>query len=465
MKIKSTARRNLSKATMRIMRTSPFYTTIVLKHKFVEDKSVNGITINGKSIRYHPDIVEKIPVPELAECLKHAAMHVAHKHHIRGSKLKQRYENVCKRKGLDFDTTFSVGADLSINSILKIKNEYIWGRNELPRHMIVPGHGQFHDFQDGESAEEYFLQILKKIDDKDENDDQDDRRSDPQGSIREKTEDQKTKTAESNEETKEEIPEKLREETKDEEAEEPDLGGFEIIKPGKKCEEAENETETVISAAIVAGRGGGKQECESAKDIILQHVKPPTLNWRAELSQFINQTTKGKPNYRHANRRMYGGDFVYPTNKDKSPKKAILLLDVSYSMPDECVQAVFGHIEDILTVKRNMTVELVPFNTGVLTDSIKEFTSINTPIESNDRTRAGYGGTMFMPAVQYAEAQASSGIIMLTDMEPCDGHAFKEHKPRVPWLILSVQNYLYKRDVHANCHYSPKWTKVLEIKP
>ena len=463
MAINMKARKHLSKGVMRVMRTSPFYTTIILKHQMVEDASVNGMEINGTEIRYNPEAIMTQTPAELGEYLKHMAMHIAFKHHVRATEMKARSERMLKDHNFNFEQVFDQAADLGINSLLFRENRKVWSSDaftDAPR----PGTGKFVDFEDGESAEKYFPQVVKLMEEE-EGDGEGEGDGDGDGEGEGDGEGKGEGGNDANNQSPSKGGGGGREEN---EQEQPMNFGMVKAAPDKTAEQAEDEADEMIAQATMAAKEAG-EGAGSVNEIIANNEKEVKVDWRAEVGQFFSRNCKGKKNYRHLNRRRFGSKIVFPTRKDKSPKRMILLVDVSGSMDDESVGAAYNHIEEIIKAKSKLVVELVPFDDGVFEDSIVEFSRENLPIKTETRSRIGWGGTRFIPAAEWAERRAReedvSGVIMLTDRLPCDRDEFDKYsKATAPWLILSVLEHQFGKS-HANYASNPKWCKILEISP
>ena len=331
----------------------------------------------------------------------------------------------------------------------------------------MPGRDKFKDFEDGESVEKYFPKVLKLIEEEEGqkqpggnpppcNGGQggQGQGNQPDGDGDNESENEKQESDQNQSPPNGQGPKPM---------------NFGMVKApqGKSAAQADEDADQVIASAIMAAKEAG-EGTGSVQQLIVENEKPVKIDWRAETSQFLERSCRGRRNYRHLNRRMFGSRIVFPTNKDKSPKRVILLVDVSGSMNDECVAAVYNHIEEIIKAKQTMVVELVPFDDGVFKDCISEFTRDNIPIRNDKRKRCGYGGTRFVSAAEFAEKRAKeddvSGTIMLTDRLPCDKEAFERFQPGMPWLILSVLKHQFGNG-YENSAANPKWCKILEIEP
>lgn len=93
------------KARANLVMGSPFFGTLALRLKMVEDPKVETCVTNGETIRYNPKYVEDMPLSKVQGMLAHTVMHPAMLHHTRrGTRDIKKWNKAC---------------DYSINSILQ----------------------------------------------------------------------------------------------------------------------------------------------------------------------------------------------------------------------------------------------------------------------------------------------------------------------------------------------------------
>ena len=428
------ARKHLSKGLMNLIRKTPFYTSLILKHKIIESDKINAImATNGVNLIFHPSVLE-LKIKEMTEILKHEAMHIANKHHIRMKLLEEKYKKDIKDNNIDFRMTFNIAADLAINSILDKHYHEIWEESEILKGGCIPGRFPFNELASDKSCEFYFHELIQSCKEG----------ADPTPSNSEIKELCK-QNADSDKEVK--------------------LQGEVLVNEEDSVSEMEKEFEKNIAGAIQASKQAGTNEhCPLLKRLMNERDHKVNLNWRSEMQRFFSQTTKGKPNYKKPNRRNQDNGIIMPSNKVKEPQEIILLLDTSGSMSDECVMMVYEHIEKILSVSPNTKLRLVPFDDEIFEDHIKMYDRSSIPIKNDDKMRYGCGSTRFCPALDYASNTTASGIIMLTDMMPHDQSDFLNYNIKIPTLFVSV--FLWEYDINMKKTYcvEPKWANICYIK-
>ena len=100
----TTASQKMVKARANLVMGHPFFGTLALRLKIVEDLSIETASCDGTSIRYNPKFVNKLPLSKVQGMIAHEVMHPAFLHHTRrGSRDKNKWNQAC---------------DYSINTIL-----------------------------------------------------------------------------------------------------------------------------------------------------------------------------------------------------------------------------------------------------------------------------------------------------------------------------------------------------------
>lgn len=99
------AEKKMVKARANLVMGHPFFGTLALRLKMVEDKNQKTGSCDGTTIRYNPDYIDKMPLSKVQGFIAHSVMHPAMLHHTRrGNRDKKKWNQAC---------------DESINTILK----------------------------------------------------------------------------------------------------------------------------------------------------------------------------------------------------------------------------------------------------------------------------------------------------------------------------------------------------------
>ena len=99
-----TAKEKILQARTGLILDSPFFASLALRQELIEDSSIETMQTNGERIRYNPDFVNSLRIPQLKGVLCHEVMHCACNHHTR-------------RGDRDPDTWNNAG-DFAINPII-----------------------------------------------------------------------------------------------------------------------------------------------------------------------------------------------------------------------------------------------------------------------------------------------------------------------------------------------------------
>lgn len=92
----ATAAQKMVKARANLVMAHPFFGTLALRLKMVEDPSIETAACDGTSIRYNPKFVNKLPLSKVQGLIAHEVMHPAFLHHTRrGSRNKKKWNIAC----------------------------------------------------------------------------------------------------------------------------------------------------------------------------------------------------------------------------------------------------------------------------------------------------------------------------------------------------------------------------------
>ena len=92
----TTAAQKMIKARANLVMAHPFFGTLALRLKMVEDPSIETASCDGTSIRYNPKFVDKLSLSKVQGLIAHEVMHPAFLHHTRrGSRDKKKWNIAC----------------------------------------------------------------------------------------------------------------------------------------------------------------------------------------------------------------------------------------------------------------------------------------------------------------------------------------------------------------------------------
>ena len=438
------ARKHLSKGLMSLIRQTPFYTNLLIRNEIVEcDELDSFMATDGKRLIFNSSILQ-CNTKEMAEILKHEAMHIANKHHIRGKQLEKQYEKEIEKYGIDFRMAFNIAADLAINSLLRANYELTWRESDILRGGCIPGFSSgFEDFPENKTCEFYFDMIVDM--------------AKQAHKEKQKAESETESTTQQDDSFADDVKKAITGESEN------TFMKGEVLIPEESDEQLEKEFNVNIARASIASKQAGEKS-EIIDAILSEMVEEKTVNWRAEIQRFFSATCKGKPNYKKPNRRFSNSEFIFPSNKEKQVNEIVLLLDTSGSMSDECISMVYDHIEQILAISKETSIRLIHFDEEPFKEYESVYNKSNIPINREDISRLGCGGTQYCNSLDYATSHQPSGIIMLTDMMPYDDEEFEKYVAKLPILFISTMLYNYNKKIKEQYCTEPSWCNIAYIK-
>lgn len=73
----------MTKAVAAIVLDDPFYGYMLLRQEIKQDPTLETAATNGAWIKYNPEFLKKLTLPQIKGLLKHEVMHICHMHHLR----------------------------------------------------------------------------------------------------------------------------------------------------------------------------------------------------------------------------------------------------------------------------------------------------------------------------------------------------------------------------------------------
>jgi hypothetical protein len=127
--------RLMVKARTALLLSQPFFGTLALRLKMVEDASIDTASVDGKSLRYNPAFVKTLAHAQRVGLIAHEVMHCAAGHPM--------------RKGAREHQRFNEAADYAINPLI------VGAGLELPEGALI------NPAFDGMAAEEIYAKLPK----------------------------------------------------------------------------------------------------------------------------------------------------------------------------------------------------------------------------------------------------------------------------------------------------------------
>src|SRR5688572_18425832 len=125
--------KKIIKAKVSVVLDNPFFATLLMRKKFVEDATIETACVAGQTISYNPEWFMSLPHEEMKGVICHEALHTAFLHHTR-------------REGRD-PKKWNMACDYAINGII------------LNAGMALPASRLYDSKYDNMSAEDIYKQL------------------------------------------------------------------------------------------------------------------------------------------------------------------------------------------------------------------------------------------------------------------------------------------------------------------
>jgi predicted metal-dependent peptidase len=430
----SRAGRRVTLARGQLVLNEPFFGTLLLQLRLVEDPHCETMWVDGVHLGYNPDFVMSLTDDELKGLLVHEVGHVALKHPWR-------------RDGRDPDD-WNEACDYAVNHVVKTARyvlpqgalyEPAWGM--LPAEAIYEKVRKSRPPQSGQACEQQSEQQQK----------QDDAGPQPGNDG--------SPTSADGEPDKGEADGGDGGNAGDagdggaaggDSAGQGDGGTGGSDKPGLGAPQAkrrhvgevrdapadadprklEQDWDVAIVQAEMMAKGQGLMP--AGADILVQRVKEPAVDWREVLRTFV-QTSVYSPDYswRVPNRRYLAGDLYLPSLQGEAIPRLVIAVDTSGSIGEAELAAFRAEVQAVVE-------EVRPEKTFVVfCDAMVHRVCELTPEDEFEFDPAGGGGTSFRPVFDWVaqQDQAPACLVYLTDTYG----TFPDEAPDYPVLWVSPQ--------------------------
>jgi predicted metal-dependent peptidase len=400
----SSASDKVAAATTSIVLDHPFFASLLLGMKRVEDSSQPTACTNGVVIRYNPDFIDSLTESQVAGLLVHEVLHPALGHLHRLPRNKEG----------------NIAGDYAINNFLDNYNQTVRiGKLELPDGGCIN-----HDYDDL-SCEQILAKLREQPPTNPEPNPQpqppEEEPSQSEGDQPSQPEDDEGNGQPSNSKPKPSDQPRTKQEGGWGEFEDQAAGP-----DGESPEEMNSEWERrVIQAATAAKMQGNVPDCIEALIRDLVDAKVP---WHQILTRFVEETSHNDYSWNRPDRRFLGDDVILPDLQDETLGEIVVAVDTSGSIYG--VPAVVGSFQNEINslIARCKPSKLHVIQCDSRITDAKEYED-GQPIEL---TLRGGGGTRFEPVGEYINQHGINPrvCIYLTDLEG----SF----PEVPWQFPTI---------------------------
>jgi predicted metal-dependent peptidase len=350
----------------------PFFASIVFGMPFIEDTTIPTAATNGLEVRFNPQWIESLTLPEAVFILAHETMHVVFQH--------------CLDIGDKDPKRWNVATDLVINDLLTRGNVGRMPKGGLlDPALVIKGNG---------TAEGVYRCLPTDPEGKDGKGKPGPQAGKPgNGPIGEPLD---TLHAPSQDEAE---VSKIRAETK--------------IK---------------VAQARDAAAQAGQLSSDLAR--LLKELLASETDWKTVLHRFFTERTKDTPSYAKPKRRFLAEDLYLPGLIGEKLGRVVVAIDCSGSVSDELLAVFSSEVRGLIQDTRPSSVEVIYFDSGVLKTDVFE-QDAEVTIEA-----VGGGGTAFSPIFKAVNAkdEIPACVVVLTDLQ-CEDFGLEPHYP-VLWASV-----------------------------
>ncbi len=365
---------------------SPFFASLVLRIASPGQRrprwNIETAAVDGRSLFYNPDFINKLTPAELAGLLAHEVMHCAAKHFA--------------RRGERPADKWNVAADLAINHLLKEAGF------TLPKGGLFPGEGQFAKMPPNLSAEEYFARLPHQP----EGDDGDGEAS---GSGQPGN----------------------------------DPGGCGAVidaedpegTPADAAAQAQLEAEWSVNVAAAQQAAQRRGTLSAGLDRFCGEALAPVVDWRAVLREFLTRPAKRDYNWKRPNRRHVHAGLYLPSLHSLELGELVIAVDTSGSIDEPTLCRFAGEINDIAN-EGATTITVLYHDSDVC--HIQTWTPEDGPLTLEPK---GGGGTSHRCITDWIEQNATeppAALVCLTDCYT----SYPTTAPSYPtlWAVIGNKN-------------------------
>ena len=466
----------VKRSLINIESTDPFFASVALNLKLVEDSTITTACTDGKFLRFNPDYIMDKSRDYLDNIIVHEIVHVILKHPILLGKFSDK-----KRA--------RIAMELSVNSL-------IYTRNGFPEDVLLPGRGSYVNMPMGKNTEIYYDKLKKndnrsKRDNADSSDDDnaDEEAESDNGADRSKEEadrsnvhpegspsnaedntqdsgsdgsnaggkndgsgskkgklrkvrptDKSEDNAEGGSQTASSAKSGRNEDTENSTVRRckvsEGLGEVETYKydEGESPEEVERKWEEIISQAANDAASAGNMPGEF-EELVTKLLGVTGLPWYVILRQWLIRNIRRGRSFRRPNRRTLYRQDIVPSRMTKGLGKLVLGVDVSGSMDQEEMNKALATCIDIGKVYPDFELGIIQFDTDITKQDW--FTRFNANKDYfKNWSWKGRGGTSYVAFFKQIKSFNADIVVLVTDGYPNDGWPdMRLIRIPVMWLI------------------------------
>jgi len=383
-----TIEKRISKARTALLLDFPWFGALAMHLRIVQESSIPTFTVDGTTMRYNPEFADSLTDSELAAVIAHEVMHCALLH-------------IYRRNGRDM-YTWNQATDYAINI------ELVKAGLRLPEGCLLD------NSYAGLSAETIYAQLQRKKQQKQQQSGQGQGKQGKGG----QSNGQQQPTG-----TFSDAPDNQGNGNGQEKSSGAS-NGKQSTPEGMTEENWKIAAEQAARVAKAAGKLSGNLER------IIQDARKSIVDWRAELREFLEQTTPSDYSWQTPNRRYIQYNVYLPSVIKDGFGTLAIGIDTSGSIDEKVLSIFAAELNTICS-------ELKPERVVILycDSSVKNVQECATDEEIKFKP-AGGGGTMFMPVIEAVNKwdEPPKALLYFTDMYNSDSSQMIEPEYPVLWV-------------------------------
>jgi predicted metal-dependent peptidase len=361
-----TAKENITKARSNLVLTAPFFASLALKMRLVEDSRCKTMWTDGISMGYNPAFVESLPLEQVKGLICHEVMHVACGHNT--------------RRGQRDHEKWNVACDYAVDPIVKeagftqpwenINSKYDnWEAERIFKDLIQSNNAKNREYDKGGAGQNINSQDSNN--NKQQNYDREYLYG--CGEVRD-------------------LPAK---------------NGGKASKAEKRQAEQEQKIAVKQAAQIAKSQGALPNSLERLVNIITE----PKIAWREVLARFLTENARNDYSWQRPNPRFIQQGLYLPELKNPELGLVALLVDTSGSITQKDLNDFASEILGILAVYKT---ELMVIYVDAAVQGFDVISSDDT--ELNLELKGG-GGTDYRPGFTWLQevGHQPTAVVYMTD--------------------------------------------------
>jgi predicted metal-dependent peptidase len=392
------ARKMLRQAVIKLSLEAPFLTAPGMSTEYIIDSGVKTAGTDGKSIRFNPDFIASMTLPQLVGLVAHENMHVGLGHPWRMGKRDHKLWNIacdCQINDMIGDMQYELPDDgVTYDAIV--------------RTLVEAGCPPKRAATIRKESVEYTYALLDEFSKRSKKRKPQDKPGQDKPGQGKPCESDQGESNQGEESPVDKLPEPVAPVNK---APDSDNAQAKISEQIERLASGVETTEMIESKQPnIRGKVPGKLRS------LLRKARENKVDWRSAVWKFVSGQTPADYTYTRTN-KFYADDGIYvPVVERKGVGPIAVCVDTSGSVNDKMLSAFFAEVQGILDTVQPESIMVIPCDSEVHEAGISMLYPGDT---YNNRKLGGGGGTCFKPPFQYLSRHDIhvDKVIYLTDME------------------------------------------------